>query len=432
MLASRTVASSAHATEAHSETSAARNLIPLKSLNRITVVTGSADGTALVWECSMDGGDARLKRRLTTGANTDGEWKGHTAGITSVDLAPRKARNTAAQDSILTGSKDMTAKVWDIKTGALLRTAPALEAAAAGEVHHTGYVNAAIYSKRVHGDGPQFLTCSDDRTAVVWDFGKDVCHTRRRLAGEGGHSGPVKMATFDNAPHAEHMVLTCSCDRTCRLWKHGVGVLVLPEKNASGQGHHGPVYAAHFSPDDKRIASASKDGSAKVWDVQTGHLVTTLSGHEDVVLNAVWEPVDRSEVSQQVLTCSMDCTARVWDLRLDGSKAAMKLDKHTGCVWSASYGSSSAVTGKAALILTGSHDMSALVWDPRMGMPRNILEGHTGILWQAKFSQDDEYVVTCSEDWSARVWDLTSGDKHPPCCILNRHSDAVTCALFFE
>jgi len=39
------------------------------------------------------------------------------------------------------------------------------------------------------------------------------------------------------------------------------------------------IYAASFSPDSKRIVTASADKTARVWDAESGRTLATLTGH---------------------------------------------------------------------------------------------------------------------------------------------------------
>merc|ERR1712107_357404 len=124
----------------------------------------------------------------------------------------------------------------------------------------------------------------------------------------------------------------------------------------------------------------------------------------------------------------MDATAKIWDVR-SSEGAVYAMDAHTACVWSAVFGWTSRT------ILTASHDMTAIVHDERLAHPRSTLRGHRGILWEAKFSPDEKWAITCSEDCDARVWNL-SGDVLEPTCYVLRgdgrgsHSGPVTCAAF--
>jgi len=72
--------------------------------------------------------------------------------------------------------------------------------------------------------------------------------------------------------------------------------------------HAGPVVDAHYSPDGKRVVTASLDRTAKVWEADKGKLLATLSGHTDAVHSARFSPDSR-----WIVTSSSDGTAKMWD-----------------------------------------------------------------------------------------------------------------------
>jgi WD40 repeat protein len=64
-----------------------------------------------------------------------------------------------------------------------------------------------------------------------------------------------------------------------------------------------------FSPDGNTIATASTDGTARLWDVQTGRELRRFVGHTAGVENMIFSPDGR-----YIATASDDGTARLWDV----------------------------------------------------------------------------------------------------------------------
>jgi len=74
------------------------------------------------------------------------------------------------------------------------------------------------------------------------------------------------------------------------------------------RGHRSIIRSLAWSRDNRRLASASDDATAKVWDTQAGRELYTLTGHSAAVRSVAWSP-DESRLA----TGSGDNTVKIWD-----------------------------------------------------------------------------------------------------------------------
>jgi WD40 repeat protein len=93
-------------------------------------------------------------------------------------------------------------------------------------------------------------------------------------------------------------------NRTVRLWDGEAG-----EEIAVLKAHEGAVLSAAFSPDGKRVVTASWDHTVRLWDAATGIEIAVLKAHEGGVRSAPFSPDGK-----RVAAASYDNTTRLWDV----------------------------------------------------------------------------------------------------------------------
>lgn len=296
-----------------------------------------------------------------------GKLEGHLCyfqgGVTSVCVSPDG-------ENIITGSADGTAKIWELRTGNLVRSL---------EKHlHTGEVSSVCVCK----NGQYVITGSDDRTACFWDL-----RTGNLVRTVEHHTGVTSVAASPGDLH----VVTGSVDHSVWVWDQLTGMLVRTLLGDQNIEHLEAVTAVCVSPDGEYVISGSRDKTAKVWALQTGVLHCTLVGHTDHVTS-----VCVSRDGTQVLTGSRDMTVGVWDLAT-GQMTRM-LAGHTMGVRSV------AVSLDGIHVLTGSDDRTAKLWNLQSGEVLKTLEGHSNGINSVCMSPDGEHAITGSADGTARVW----------------------------
>jgi WD40 repeat protein len=172
-------------------------------------------------------------------------------------------------------------------------------------------------------------------------------------------------------------------------------------------GHTGPVTSAAFSPDGEFLATASQDGTARVWRVKSAEQLRVLEHKEPV------RSVGFSPDGKRLVTVSRDGVARVWQWRTDDSgKPVAELRREPAhAINFAAF----SPDPKVQRIVTTSWDKTAQIWQADGSGPftqRQVLEGHQGPVQSAAFSPDGQRLVTASQDGTARVWRAEGPEPH--------------------
>ncbi len=108
-----------------------------------------------------------------------------------------------------------------------------------------------------------------------------------------------------------------ACPAYVRHWEWGYLKRLCHLNLLTLRGHEGLVLSVAFSPDGKRIISGSYDGTAKVWDAESGREPLTLRGHTLPVLRMAFSPD-----GTRIVSVSRDGTVRIWKALEGGVKIA--------------------------------------------------------------------------------------------------------------
>jgi len=188
------------------------------------------------------------------------------------------------------------------------------------------------------------------------------------------------------------------------------------EKNLLPQGHSIGVRSVMYSPDGKKILSASDDKTIKEWDEGTGQCMKTLAGHSDWVSMATYSPDGK-----KILSTSGDKTIKEWDAGTGACEKTMV--GHTSYINSAVY---SSPDGKK--ILSASHDKTIKVWDAGTGACEKTMVGHTSNVNSAVYSSPDgEKILSASDDQTIKEWDTGTSECKK---TLVGHEYEVTSAVY--
>lgn len=216
-----------------------------------------------------------------------------------------------------------------------------------------------------------------------------------------GHEGWVtSIATTIENPNT---VLSSSRDKSIIVWQltpgSGDAGDGLGFARRSLTGHHHFVEDVVISSDGQFALSCSWDCSMRLWDLNTGATTRRFVGHKKDVLSCAFSVDNR-----QIVSGSRDKTIKLWNT-LGECKFTITDEQHTEWVSCVRFSPSST----NQLIVSCGWDGLVKVWSLSNCRLKCNLVGHTGYLNTVTVSPDGSLCASGGNDGTAMLWDLTEG-----------------------
>jgi WD40 repeat protein len=200
-----------------------------------------------------------------------------------------------------------------------------------------------------------------------------------------GHSLPVYGLSW--SPDGRRLA-SASHDCTVRIWTISDGEAVITR----GSRHQLGVWSVAWSPDGRWIASGDLVSVVNLWDANNGEFKQELHRHTQYISSIEWSPDGR-----YLATASDDRTVVLWDGQT--FEASRTLEYHRREVTSSAWSSDSRT------LATGSLDCTVCIWSPNTGRLKLVLESSLGPIKWVAFSGDDRLLAARCGNGGILVWE---------------------------
>jgi WD40 repeat protein len=274
--------------------------------------------------------------------------------------------------------------------------------------HHIARAYAGWREGNMAGVEQLLDDCPPDRRGWEWYYLKRLCHTE--LLSLSGHTDAVNGVAY--SPDGTRLA-SASSDGSVRVWDVITGREVLPPL----RGDEDHIYTVAYSPDGRTLASAGDNRTVRVWDATTGRLIRTLGAGHD----RVWVHTMAFSPDGRRLVLGGGDELRVWDVATGREVPLSPLKGNTTPIHSVAY------NPDGRWLASANYDSIVRVWDATTGALRYNVVAATSGATAVAFSPDGRRFATGSQEGTVRVWDVATGQ---PLRTLTSHTSGVSSVAF--
>jgi guanine nucleotide-binding protein subunit beta-2-like 1 protein len=234
-------------------------------------VSASRDNSLLVWT-------GAVSTEGTVSAEPTKRLEGHSGFVQDIALS------SDAQYAV-SASWDTTLRLWNLKTGNCVHKF----------IGHSKDALSVAFSP----DNRQIVSGGRDNKLKMWNTLGECKYTIER----DGHSDWVSCVRFSPL-QTQPLIVSGGWDNVVKVWSLADFRCVNTLR-----GHKGSINSLCVSPDGSLCASASKDGTARLWDLQRGESLYELNADKgDAIHQITFSP------NRYWLTAATEQAIRIWDL----------------------------------------------------------------------------------------------------------------------
>ncbi|XP_032633559.1 F-box-like/WD repeat-containing protein TBL1X isoform X2 [Chelonoidis abingdonii] len=329
------------------------------------LASGSGDSTARIWNLNENSNGGSTQLVLRHCIREGGHDVPSNKDVTSLDW-------NSDGTLLATGSYDGFARIWT-EDGNLASTLG----------QHKGPIFALKWNKK----GNYILSAGVDKTTIIWD-----AHTGEAKQQFPFHSAPALDVDWQN----NTTFASCSTDMCIHVCRLGCD---RPVKTF--QGHTNEVNAIKWDPSGMLLASCSDDMTLKIWSMKQDTCVHDLQAHSKEIYTIKWSPTGpgTSNPNSNIMlaSASFDSTVRLWDV--ERGVCIHTLTKHQEPVYSVAF----SPDGK--YLASGSFDKCVHIWNTQSGTLVHSYRG-TGGIFEVCWNARGDKVGASASDGSVCVLDL--------------------------